>query len=53
MDKLKVPHGYTSDRTLNAWRYLFNETWPIAVGSALVAAWATAVIRFPENHQPR
>ena len=48
-DKLKAPHGYTSDRALNARRYLFNEAWPIAVGSALVAAAATAAIRFPET----
>ncbi|RVD48198.1 glycosyltransferase family 2 protein, partial [Mesorhizobium sp. M8A.F.Ca.ET.023.02.2.1] len=48
-DKLKVPHGYTSDRALNARRYLLNETWPIAMGSALVAASATATVRFPET----
>ncbi|MCA0035155.1 glycosyltransferase [Mesorhizobium sp. B263B2A] len=48
-DKLKAPHGYTSDRALNARRYLLNEAWPIAVGSALVAAAATAAISFPET----
>lgn len=48
-DKLKAPHGYTSDRAMNARRYLLNEVWPIAVGSALVAAQATAAIRFPET----
>lgn len=47
-DKLKAPHGYTSDRTENTRRYLLNELWPIAMGSALVAAWATASVRFPE-----
>ncbi|AZO56792.1 MULTISPECIES: glycosyltransferase [unclassified Mesorhizobium] len=48
-DKLKVPHGYTSDRALNARRYLLNEAWPIAMGSALVAASAMATVRFPET----
>ncbi|RUW56083.1 MULTISPECIES: glycosyltransferase [unclassified Mesorhizobium] len=48
-DKLKVPHGYTSDRASNARRYLLNEVWPIAMGSALVAASATATVRFPET----
>ncbi|WP_245235450.1 glycosyltransferase [Mesorhizobium erdmanii] len=47
-DKLKVPHGYTSDRAMNVRRYLFNDLWPIAMGSALVVASATAAIRFPE-----
>ena len=47
-DKLKAPHGYTSDRAENTRRYLRNELWPIAMGSALVATWATAGIRFPE-----
>lgn len=46
-DKLKAPHGYTSDRTENARRYLRNELWPIAMGSALVSTAATAAIRFP------
>ncbi|RUU30109.1 glycosyltransferase [Mesorhizobium sp. M6A.T.Ce.TU.016.01.1.1] len=47
-DKLKTPHGYTSDRAQNTRRYLLNELWPIAMGSALVATSATATIRFPE-----
>jgi glycosyltransferase involved in cell wall biosynthesis len=47
-DKLKTPHGYGSDRRRNTRRYLRNELWPIAMGSALVARWATARIRFPE-----
>ena len=47
-DKLKTPHGYTGDRALNTGRYLRNELWPIAMGSALVATRATANIRFPE-----
>ncbi|WP_292407282.1 glycosyltransferase [Mesorhizobium sp.] len=47
-DKLKTPHGYTSDRAQNTRRYLLNELWPIAMGSALVAASATATVRFPE-----
>ncbi|PTE10600.1 family 2 glycosyl transferase [Mesorhizobium helmanticense] len=46
-DKLKAPHGYTSDRTENARRYLRNELWPIAMGSALISTAATAAIRFP------
>ncbi|TPI28472.1 glycosyltransferase [Mesorhizobium sp. B3-2-1] len=48
-DKLKTPHGYTSDRASNARRYLLNEAWPIAMGSALVATSATATVRFPET----
>ncbi|MER8824959.1 glycosyltransferase [Mesorhizobium sp. M0938] len=47
-DKLKTPHGYTSDRAQNTKRYLLNELWPIAMGSALVATSATATIRFAE-----
>ncbi|CDX26579.1 Glycosyl transferase family 2 [Mesorhizobium sp. ORS 3324] len=47
-DKLKTPHGYGPDRQQNTRRYLRNELWPIAMGSALVAAWATDGIRFPE-----
>ncbi|TIT26491.1 MAG: glycosyltransferase family 2 protein, partial [Mesorhizobium sp.] len=47
-DKMKTPHGYGSDRTENTRRYLRNELWPIAMGSALVARAATAGIRFPE-----
>jgi glycosyltransferase involved in cell wall biosynthesis len=47
-DKLKTPHGYTSDRAQNTRRYLLNELWPIAMGSALVATSATAATRFPE-----
>ncbi|WP_245440967.1 glycosyltransferase [Mesorhizobium sanjuanii] len=46
-DKLKAPHGYTSDRAENARRYLRNELWPIAMGSALILTAATAAIRFP------
>ncbi|RVD55158.1 glycosyltransferase [Mesorhizobium sp. M2D.F.Ca.ET.185.01.1.1] len=48
-DKLKTPHGYVPDRRQNTRRYLRNELWPIAMGSALVADWATAGIRFPET----
>ncbi|WP_296739142.1 glycosyltransferase [Mesorhizobium sp.] len=48
-DKLKTPHGYDPDRRRNVHRYLRNELWPIAMGSALVAGWATADIRFPEK----
>ncbi|UCI07738.1 glycosyltransferase [Mesorhizobium sp. B1-1-8] len=47
-DKLKTPHGYGPDRRQNTRRYLRNELWPIAMGSGLVAKWATAGIRFPE-----
>jgi glycosyltransferase involved in cell wall biosynthesis len=47
-DKLKTPHGYGPDRRQNTRRYLRNELWPIAMGSALVAGWAIAGIRFPE-----
>lgn len=46
-DKLKAPHGYTSDRAENTRRYLRNELWPIAMGSALISAAATATMRFP------
>ncbi|MBN9549952.1 MAG: glycosyltransferase [Alphaproteobacteria bacterium] len=46
-DKLKTPHGYSSDRRRNTRLYLRNELWPIAMGSALVAAQATDGIRFP------
>ena len=48
-DKLKTPYGYGPDRGQNTRRYLRNELWPIAMGSALVANWATAGIRFPET----
>lgn len=48
-DKLKTPHSYGPDRRRNTRRYLRNELWPIAMGSALVAGWATAGIRFPET----
>ncbi|TIP01151.1 MAG: glycosyltransferase [Mesorhizobium sp.] len=48
-DKLKTPHGYGPDRRQNTRRYLRNELWPIAMGSALMANWATAGIRFPET----
>ncbi|WP_244441036.1 glycosyltransferase [Mesorhizobium sp. STM 4661] len=46
-DKLKAPHGYTSDKAENTRRYLRNELWPIAMGSALISTAATAAIRFP------
>ncbi|AZO60065.1 MAG: glycosyltransferase [Mesorhizobium sp.] len=48
-DKLKAPQGYGADRRENVRRYLRNEVWPIAMGSALVADWATANLRFPET----
>ena len=48
-DKIKTPHGYSLDKRRNAHRYLRNELWPIAMGSALVASWATDGIRFPET----
>jgi len=48
-DKVKTPHGYSPDRCLNTSRYLRNELWPIAMGSALVARGAAAGIRFPET----
>ncbi|MDX8453299.1 glycosyltransferase [Mesorhizobium sp. VK9D] len=47
-DKLKTPDGYGPDKRQNTRRYLRNELWPIAMGSALVAKWAAADIRFPE-----
>ncbi|WP_217571473.1 glycosyltransferase [Mesorhizobium sp. GbtcB19] len=47
-DKVKAPHGYGRDRRRNTSRYLRNELWPIAMGSALVARGAMAGIRFPE-----
>ncbi|HEV2694887.1 MAG TPA: glycosyltransferase [Verrucomicrobiae bacterium] len=47
-DKIKVPQGYTKDCRQNAIRYLANELWPIAMGSAMLVAAQTADIRFPE-----
>ncbi|HEY6630922.1 MAG TPA: glycosyltransferase [Rhizobiaceae bacterium] len=48
-DKLKLPGPYGGDRQENVRRYLANEVRSITVGSALVAASATAGIRFPER----
>lgn len=48
-DKIKIPHGYTDDCGQNVIRYLANELWPIAMGSALLVASAAAGIRFPET----
>lgn len=48
-DKLKLPGSYGGDRQENSRRYLANEVRSITIGSALVAAGATADIRFPER----
>lgn len=48
-DKIKIPHGYSSDRVRNVERYLANELWPIAMGSALVVTSCAASVRFPET----
>lgn len=46
-DKLKIPHGYTDDCDQNVIRYLANELWPIAMGSALLVTSGATGIRFP------
>jgi O-antigen biosynthesis protein len=48
-DKIKVPHGYTEDSNQNVIRYLANELWPIAMGSAMLVTSKAAGIRFPET----
>ena len=48
-DKIKIPHGYTADRQQNVIRYLANELWPIAMGSAMVVTDQIAGSRFPET----
>lgn len=48
-DKIKVPHGYTGGRTRNVIRYLANELWPIAMGSAMVVTSGALACRFPET----
>ncbi|MGN6464180.1 MAG: glycosyltransferase family A protein [Rhizobiaceae bacterium] len=48
-DKLKVPVGYGQDLEENARRYLRNEMWPIAMGSALFVAENVDDIRFPAS----
>ena len=48
-DKIKIPHGYTADRQRNVIRYLANELWPIAMGSALLVKAQAAAVRFPET----
>ncbi|MEQ1841866.1 MAG: glycosyltransferase, partial [Verrucomicrobiales bacterium] len=48
-DKIKIPHSYTEDRTLNVIRYLANELWPIAMGSAMLVTSEAAEFRFPET----
>jgi len=47
-DKIKSPQGYTDDCRQNVTRYLANELWPIAMGSALVVTAVATDIRFPE-----
>jgi O-antigen biosynthesis protein len=49
VDKTKLPYGYTPDRSENARKYLANEMWPIAMGSALIVAEQAAGLRFPET----
>jgi glycosyltransferase involved in cell wall biosynthesis len=48
-DKIKIPHGYTDDFDRNVIRYLANELWPIAMGSAMLVTSKAAGIRFPET----
>ncbi len=48
-DKIKIPHGYTDDCDQNVIRYLANELWPIAMGSALLVTSKAVGIRFPET----
>ncbi len=48
-DKIKIPHGYTDDCDQNVIRYLANELWPIAMGSALLVTSRAIGIRFPET----
>ncbi|MBI9020057.1 MAG: glycosyltransferase [Verrucomicrobia bacterium] len=48
-DKIKIPHGYTEDCDENVIRYLANELWPIAMGSAMIVTAQAAGIRFPET----
>ncbi|WP_457939470.1 glycosyltransferase [Mesorhizobium sp. 10J20-29] len=48
-DKIKLPGDYSSDRLVNAQRYLENKLRSITMGSALVSAAATASVRFPER----
>ena len=47
-DKIKIPHGYTDDCNQNVIRYLANELWPIAMGSAMLVTSRAIGIRFPE-----
>lgn len=47
-DLYKVPHGYGNDRLENVRRYLRNELWPVAMGSALARRDAIAERRFPQ-----
>jgi glycosyltransferase involved in cell wall biosynthesis len=47
-DKIKVPHGYTDSCEQNVARYLANELWPIAMGSALFVTSEANGVRFPE-----
>lgn len=46
-DKIKIPHGYTEDCEANVVRYLANELWPIAMGSALIVTSQAVGVRFP------
>ena len=48
-DKIKIPHGYTDDCAQNVIRYLANELWPIAMGSAMLVTSSAIGIRFPET----
>ena len=48
-DKIKIPHGYTDDCDQNVIRYLANELWPIAMGSAMLVTSKATGIRFPET----
>jgi glycosyltransferase involved in cell wall biosynthesis len=48
-DKINIPHGYADDCNQNAIRYLANELWSIAMGSAMLVTSKTVGIRFPET----
>lgn len=48
-DKIKIPHGYTEDRTGNVVRFLANELSPIAMGSAMLKTSEATAVRFHET----
>ena len=48
-DKINIPRDYADDCNQNAIRYLANELWSIAMGSAMLVTSKAAGIRFPET----